>query len=129
MDLQRTLADIALGPKPAAPRKDPPYDGRYALDWEGVRMSVPYWIANERDLKGEMPEIELGPVADWRVVGLDESRHGAAQAIRDVISEAVDEDYRSHRVDEAAARDDWAYERAKQDRLDAQWDREHGVER
>ena len=84
MDLQRTLADIALGPKPAAPRKDPPYDGRYALDWEGVTLSVPYWIANERDLKGEMPEIELGPVADWRVVGLDESRHGAAQAIRDV---------------------------------------------
>ena len=103
-DLQRTLADIALGPKPAAPRKDPPYDGRYALDWEGVKLSVPYWIANERYLGTEMPEIELGPVADWRVVGLDESRHGAAQAIRDVISEAVDVEYRSHRVDDPADR-------------------------
>ena len=104
MDLQRTLADIALGPKPAAPRKDPPYDGRYALDWGGVQMSVPYWLTNERDLGTEMPEIELGPVADWRVVGLDESRHGAAQAIRDVISEAVDVEYRSHRVDDPADR-------------------------
>ena len=127
-DLARTLAAIAA-PLGGPARKDPPYDGHYTLDWEGVRMRVPYWIANERDLGTEMPEIELGPVADWRVLGLDESRHGAAQAIRDVISETVDVDYRSSRVDEAAARDDWAYERAKQDRLDAQWDREHGVER
>ena len=71
---------------------------------EGVKLSVPYWIANERDLGTEMPEIELGPVADWRVLGLDESRHGAAQAIRDVISETVDVDYRSHRVDDPADR-------------------------
>ena len=121
MDLQRTLADIALGPKPAAPRKDPPYDGRYALDWEGVKLSVPYWIANERYLGTEMPEIELGPVADWRVLGLDESRHGAAQAIRDVISETVDADYRAHQADRDD-RGDWEYERRKQDRLDRQED-------
>ena len=103
-DLTRTLADIALGPKPAAPRKDPPYDGRYALDWEGVQMSVPYWLTNERDLGTEMPEIELGPVHDWRVVGVADDRNGTASAIRDAISEAVDEDYRSHRVDDPADR-------------------------
>ena len=103
-DLARTLAGIALGPKPAAPRKDPPYDGRYALDWEGVKLSVPYWIANERDLGTEMPEIELGPVHDWRVVGVAEDRNGTACAIRDVISETVDVDYRSHRVDDPADR-------------------------
>ena len=103
-DLARTLADIALGPKPAAPRKDPPYDGRYALDWEGVQMSVPYWLTNERDLGTEMPEIELGPVHDWRVVGVADDRNGTACAIRDAISEAVDVEYRSHRVDDPADR-------------------------
>jgi hypothetical protein len=102
-DLARTLAAIAA-PLGGPARKDPPYDGHYTLDWEGVRMRVPYWIANERDLGTEMPEIELGPVADWRVLGLDESRHGAAQAIRDVISETVDVDYRSSRVDDPADR-------------------------
>ena len=56
-DLTRTLAGIALGPKAAAPRKDPPYDGRYALDWEGVQMSVPYWLTNERDLGTERGEV------------------------------------------------------------------------
>lgn len=121
MDLQRTLADIALGPKPAAPRKDPPYDGRYALDWEGVRMSVPYWIANERDLGTDHPDITLGAVRDWTVLGLDESHHGAADAIRDAIAETVDADYRAHQADRDD-RGDWDYERRKQERLDRQED-------
>ena len=59
-DLARTLADIALGPKPAAPRKDPPYDGHYTLDWEGVRMRVPYWIANERRELGALCRVLSG---------------------------------------------------------------------
>ena len=120
-DLARTLADIALGPKPAAPRKDPPYDGRYALDWEGVRMSVPYWIANERDLGTDYPDITLGAVRDWTVIGLDESHHGTADAIRDAIAETVDADYRAHQADRDD-RGDWEYERRKQDRLDRQED-------
>ena len=99
-DIALALADIALGPKPA----DPPYDGTYTLDWEGVTLSVPYWIANERDLGTEMPEIELGPVHDWRVVGVADDRNGTACAIRDAISEAVDVDYRSSRVDDPADR-------------------------
>ena len=116
-DLQRTLADIALGPKPAAPRKDPPYDGHYVLDWEGVSMRVPYWIANERDLATDYPDITLGPVRDWTVTGVDESHHGTADAIRDAIAETVSADYRAHECDRDD-RGDWEYERRKQDRLD-----------
>ena len=119
-DLTRTLAAIAA-PLGAPTRKDPPYDGWYTTDWEGVRMSVPYWIANERDLGTEMPEIELGPVHDWRVVGVAEDRNGTACAIRDVISETVDADYRAHQADRDD-RGDWDYERRKQERLDRQED-------
>lgn len=120
-DLTRTLAGIALGPKPAAPRKDPPYDGHYVLDWEGVHLRVPYWIANERELATEMAEITLGPVTDWTVLGVDDSAGGSADAIRDAIAETVDADYRAHQADRDD-RGDWDYERRKQERLDRQED-------
>lgn len=100
-DLTRTLADIALGPKPAAPRKDPPYDGWYTTDWEGITYSVPYWIANERDLATEMADITLGPPGEWRLLGM---AAGVREAIEDTISETVDEDYRSSRVDDPCDR-------------------------
>ena len=115
-DLTRTLAAIAA-PLGAPTRKDPPYDGHYPLDWEGVTMRVPYWVSNEDDLGTDYPDITLGPVRDWTVLGLDESHHGAADAIRDAIAEVVSEDYRAHQAD-ADDRGDWLYERRKQDLLD-----------
>lgn len=114
--LTRTLAAIAA-PLAGPARKDPPYDGRYTLDWEGVTLSVPYWVANPRDLATDMPEIELGPVRDWTVLGLDDSHHGTADAIRDTIAETVSTDYRAHECDRDDG-GDWEYERRKQDRLD-----------
>ena len=58
-DLARTLAAIAA-PLGGPPRKDPPYDGHYTLDWEGVRMRVPYWIANERRELGALCRVLSG---------------------------------------------------------------------
>ena len=115
-DLARTLAAIAA-PLGGPARKDPPYDGHYVLDWEGVHLRVPYWIANERDLGTDHPEITLAPVRDWTVIGLDESHHGTADAIRDAIAETVSVDYRAHQAD-AGDRGDYEYERAKQRRMD-----------
>ena len=118
-DLTRALAAIAAPLAPA--RKDPPFDGHYTLDWEGVALRVPYWIANERDLGTDYPDITLGAVRDWTVIGLDESHHGTADAIRDAIAETVDADYRAHQADRDD-RGDWDYERRKQERLDRQED-------
>ncbi|HMU17682.1 MAG TPA: hypothetical protein PKC95_09595 [Thauera aminoaromatica] len=58
-DLARTLAAIAA-PLGGPARKDPPYDGHYTLDWEGVRMRVPYWIANERRELGALCRVLSG---------------------------------------------------------------------
>ena len=114
-DLTRALAAIAAPLAPA--RKDPPFDGHYTLDWEGVALRVPYWISNERDLGTDYPDITLGAVRDWTVTGVDESRHGAGDAIRDAIAETVSVDYRAHQAD-AGDRGDYEYERAKQRRMD-----------
>lgn len=119
-DLARTLAAIAA-PLGGPARKDPPYDGHYVLDWEGVHLRVPYWIANERELATEMAEITLGPVTEWTVIGVDDSAGGSADAIRDAIAETVDADYRAHQADRDD-RGDWDYERRKQERLDRQED-------
>lgn len=119
-DLTRTLAAIAA-PLGATTRKDPPYDGHYVLDWEGVTLRVPYWISNQRDLWTDLPDITLGPVTDWTVLGVDDSAGGSADAIRDAIAETVDADYRAHQADRDD-RGDWDYERRKQERLDRQED-------
>ena len=113
----RSCAQPARAPLGGPARKDPPYDGHYVLDWEGVHLRVPYWIANERDLGTDHPEITLAPVRDWTVIGLDESHHGTADAIRDAIAETVSVDYRAHQAD-AGDRGDYEYERAKQRRMD-----------
>ena len=115
-DLARTLAAIAA-PLGGPARKDPPYDGHYVLDWEGVTLRVPYWVDNAREMATEMAAINLGQVTDWTVLGVDDSAGGSADAIRDVIAETVDADYRAHQAD-ADDRGDWLYERRKQDLLD-----------
>ena len=116
-DLTRTLADIAAAPVPPVKRPDPPYDGWFETDIEGLGFSIPYWHTNARDAD-DHPDIWIGPPQDWKLLSLAASLRAVLEG---EIAEKIVADDIAARVDRDCDRrddGDWSYDASLDKRED-----------